>query len=383
MKRLHLPLAALFLFVLNAGCPHRSPLWSPDGKHLLVLAGSGGEEVDKAASQLWLVEVASGKALRLEAPAPETRFLAAAWIDSGSFTVLTASWSDGYPKADSGKLWRRSRESSGASGGWMEVAGAPPPSESRATRRLPVIIAKAEERLVVYPAGDEKVVAASLRGGAPRLELEPAELIGPGPGGGFLVARPEEGDTGAVEVAAFDAGLEVLWKTKLSTLRAEIARRARKQPVEIVFNDTSTSHLPFGEESPDWLGVTLFQPDVNWKEGISGYFVRLSAKDGALLDHAQAIGLSGQPAAAGKLAWAVTAPEPKKSIPAALRAFALEAGAAVRSLPLPELRREQVHGYALDPEGRRLALSINAQTPEVRIYRLEDLEMLGTIELAR
>ena len=72
-------LKALLLvpLVLCLGCPHRSPLWSPDGSQLLVLSGPKGEEVEKAASQLWLVNAKARTATRIAAPETDLRILAA------------------------------------------------------------------------------------------------------------------------------------------------------------------------------------------------------------------------------------------------------------------------------------------------------------------
>jgi hypothetical protein len=366
--------AALFLIV---GCPHRSPLWSPDGRRLLVLAGSAGEEVDKPASQLWLIEVDDGKSNLLAGPEKDTRFLAAAWIDNGSFLALTGQWDGEAIQEKSEKLWKRSL----AGKEWQRLE-APQPDEARARRRLPVVMRGAAGSLLAYPTGAEQVTVVSLASGKKLLELDPAEVVGPGPQDGFLIWRPEEGDTGANELVAFGGDLKPLWKTRFSRIRNQIAARHGKEPIEVAFDDTSTSHLPpAGDKETDWVGITLMSSDPGWRDGIPGYYVRLAAKDGAVLGAAPALGLPGQPASAGSWAWGVTAPDAKKQIPAKLLAVDLETAKPAKELQLSGFEKEQVHGYSLDPQGKRLALSLNGAVPRVVIYPLEALETPRALEL--
>ncbi len=365
--------ACLLLLLLAAGCPHRSPLWSPDGKHILVLAGERGEDVEKAASQLWLVDVASGKPARLAAPEKESRFLAALWLGTEEFLVATGQPSGDEIKEGSEKWWRRN-----ATGSWKRLA-LPAPSGARLPRRLAVLLGRAAAGsrgtrpggVLVYPVGGEKVSAVSLDGGKVLLELEPAELVGPGPRGGFLAYRETEG--GTAELVAFGAELRELWKVKFSELRRSVAAKLGKKPVEIIFNETSTSHLPLGDARAEWVAVNVVFTDVGWREGIPGYHVRLAAADGKLLDVVHAVGLSGQPASFGQYVSCVTAPQRKKKIPTALKVLDLKTGQDAHSLPLPGIKKEQVHGYSVDPSGRRLALSLNAAATELYIFELPAL----------
>lgn len=363
----------LLPLALVVGCPHRSPVWSPDGRHLLVLVGARGEEIDQAASQLWLLEVESGRATFLEPPEDKTRYLGAAWIDKDRFLVVAGRWEDDVVVEGSGKFWLRST----AKGEWKQVP-APAPSEERVPRRPPVVLQRGDQTLLAYPSGSEAVVVSSLESGKEILRLQPAELVGPGTGGGFLIYRPEAGQTGDTELVAYTRSLEKGWQTRFSVLRAEMALKLGKKAVEIVFNDTSTSHLPLATRDPAWVAVTLVFADVGWRDGIPGYYVQLGAKDGKLCRVAEGLGLSGRPTASGTLAWYVKAPDPDTKKPPTLEGVALTDGSVQKSLPLYGLTKEAVHGYSVDPGGKMLALSVNADSPTLRIYTLE-----GTLSPAK
>ncbi|MBI4604753.1 MAG: hypothetical protein HY721_22555 [Planctomycetes bacterium] len=381
-----IPLAALAL-LLFTGCPHRSPVWSPDGTSILVLAGKAGEEIDKAASQLWLVAAASGKAARLECPEAGSRYLSAAWLGPDQALVLTGKWTGDFIEEGSEKAWRVATAGGSRAGGSWKALPLPAPNEARATRRPPVVIRdgsgwKPGDLAAVYPAGAEAVVVAEVEAGKELLKLEPAELVGPGPGGGFLVHRPSPEDSGTIEVAAFGADLKVLWRKKLSELRDAIARRFLKAPVEIVFNDTTTSHLPpRGEEG--WVGLSLIFSDVAWKDGIPGFYLKLDAKTGDVLAAVRGVGLSGRPSTAkgGGSLWAVLAPDPKAKLPVRLEAIAVADGKALSTVPLPDVPKEAVHGYAFDRDGKHFAVSLNATVGQVRIFAAPTPEKPRVVEL--
>ena len=121
---------SIFALVLVAGCPHRSPVWSPDGARIVVLAGKSGEEVDKAASQLWLADVASGKARSLQCPDAGVRYLAAEWLDAQTIAVLTGKWDSGFIAEGSEKSGASPRaEGDGAE--WQDLSS---PAERGAPR---------------------------------------------------------------------------------------------------------------------------------------------------------------------------------------------------------------------------------------------------------
>jgi hypothetical protein len=368
-------LFALSLFTL--GCPHRSPLWSPDGARIVVLAGKTGEEVDKAASQIWLVDVPGGKAQGFKAPADGLRYLAAAWIDKGSFAVVTGKWENDSVVEDSERVWVVEAEGKGISWKGLEL---PRPNAERVTRRPLVAAGEGKERKLVYPSGNEAVVAVSVESNKEVFRAEPAELVGLGPGGGFIIFRPEPENTGTNELVAVGGDLKILWRVKFSKLRDGIAKKLAKQPTDIVFNDTSTSHLPFKEGEP-WVGVTLIFSDVGWKDGIPAYYVRLDAGSGEVLAALRGVGLSGRPASAGGLAWAVLAPDPKAGLPVRLQSIQLEDGKVRGTAPLENVGKEAVHGYAFDPSGRHFAVSLNGPVPALRIYSEGNLEKARIIEL--
>jgi hypothetical protein len=374
----------LGLFAAAAvGCPHRSPLWSPDGSRILLLAGAKGEDVDKAASRLWLVDVESSKGKRLEAPEPRVRYLAAAWIDNDSFVVFTGKWDSGSIESGSEKAWRVRAASAADRGAW-EALAVPPPSESRAPMRPPAVVGGSAP-VLVYPSGEEAVVALDLASRKTLLELAPAELVGPGPRGGFLVQEPEAGDTGGLELAAYEVSGKEIWRVKFSRLRDEIAAKLGKKPVEVIFNDTSTSHLPFPADSRggdgaarerQWVGATLVFSHVGWKEGVPGYYVRLDAASGKLLDAVHGTGLWGRPASAGGVLRAIAAPVSKEKLPARVQSLLLASGKETESAALADGgagggagdgSEHAVAGYAFDPEGKRFAVALG-DAPVLLLY---------------
>ena len=359
------------LLVVSVGCPHRSPVWSPDGKRILLLAGEKGEELDTAASQLWLVDTESGEKKKLSLPEPGCRFLAAAWISQDRFVALTGKWDEDYIESGSEKIWR------GDGTTWRQL-DAPHPNEARATRRLPVVLETTKGEALVYVTRDEAVTVVSLDDGSVLKTLEPAELIGAGPGGGFLVYRPEASDTGGSEIAAFSSDLELLWSQKFSTIRAEIAKRLDRKPIEIVFNEASTSHLPHRGEGLDWVGVTLAFSDVSWREGITACYARLEAGTGRLLETAEGVGVSGASSSAKGILWAVLAPEPKKSLPERVARIDLGQRRQLDGVPISG---GPAHGYALSPSGDRFAVSVNGAPSSVLVFESADLKNVRTIRL--
>ena len=172
--------------------------------------------------------------------------------------------------------------------------GGPPPSVERVTRRLPVAIAKepgGPAAALVYPVGDDAVAVVSRSGGKVLARLEPAELVGPGPGGGFLIYRVDQA-TGENVLVAYGSDLKARWQRGFADLSADIAGRLGKKTSDIVFNDTniSASH-PSGRT----VAVQLIFTDVNWKDGVSGYCAILDATNGELKSVAHATCLPGLP----------------------------------------------------------------------------------------
>ncbi len=364
-QRLSIVIAFLPLF-LATGCPHRAPVWSPDGTRLIVLGGQAGEEVDKAASRLWLVDVAKKAAQPLECPEKGVRYLAAAWLDARSFAVATGAWQGGSIAPGSEKLWRVTGAPN-ATVEWKALA-CPPPSESRITRQLMVPIREGSARALVYPAGDEDLVVAEVETGKTLRRFEHStHLIGPGPKGGFLCYRPAADDETVVEVAAIGSDLGEVWKKKLSTLRDAIAQRLGKKPIEVVVTEPSTSHLPLGGES-GWVGLSVVFLDVGWKDGVPGYYLRLDEKTGELVSATRALGLWGRPASVAGTAWAVLAPDPKAKLPVRVEQIHVEDGKTAASAPLDGVAKEAMLGYAADPAGKKLAVSITGAAGQVRLF---------------
>ena len=377
LRRLVKPLCLLAFSFFALGCPHRSPVWSPDGARIVVLAGKSGEEVDKAASQIWLVDVAGGKAQAVKGPAADLRYLAAAWADNGSFVVATGKWENDSIADDSERIWLVQGDGTG----WKNLE-LPHPNAERVTRRPLVVAGQGKERKLIYPSGNEAVVAVFLESLKEAFKAEPAELVGLGPKGGFIIFRPEPENTGTNELVAFGGDLKILWRLKFSRLRDGIAKKLGKQPTDIVFNDTSTSHLPFKEDEP-WVGVTLIFSDVGWKDGIPAYYVRLDAGSGEVLTALRGVGLSGRPASAGGLAWAVLAPDPKAGLPVRLQSIQLDDGKVRATAALENVGKEAVHGYAFNPSGKQFAVSLNGPVPALRIYSEGNLEKARVIELGK
>ena len=362
------------LFVVAVGCPHRSPVWSPEGRRILLLAGEKGEGLDKAASQLWLVDAKSGDKKKLSLPEPNCRFLTATWLNNEHFVALTGKWDEDYIEPGTEKVWR----SDGSTWTRMNV---PAPSEARATRRLPMVVKTRGGKALVYPTRDEAIVVVALGDGKTLKTLEPAELVGPGPEGGFLVYRPEPSDTGGSEVAAFSSELELLWTRKFSALRAGIAKKLGKKPLEIVFNEASTSHLPHGGEAGDWLGITMVFSDISWREGLTAYYAQLDAKTGKILTAVAAMGTAGKPSAVSKAVWAVLAAAPKKKLPPRLAKIDVRTGKQLEVTPLAGVSQRAVHGYASSPRGDEFAVSVNGAPPSLRIYNTRDLKSSTVIAL--
>ena len=388
--------AAVALLLTAAGCVHRSPVWSPDGRYVLVLGTSSAEEsVDHAASRLWLVDVEEKAPQSLDPPTAGHRFLAALWLDNSSILVATGEWKDEEIVEGSEAWWRRDV----ASTAWKKLA-IPPPSGSRVTRRQPVLLdATPAGPALAYASGYEDTIVVALDSGSTLHTLPLTETIGPGSPGTLLVQR--ETDRGTTELALVETTGESLWKDRwtvgFTALRASIAKATGTKPVEVVINDASTSHRPYphatrsvpakaGRDSssaasddsaseatgtaptPDWIGVTVHFSDVGWKNGIPGYYLRLAASDAELLSVAKATGLSGRPAGDGRHAWCVTAPDKSAGTPPTLRSFDLVTHEPKTSKPLAGVPKEGVHGYSLDPSGERLALSLSLPRREILVY---------------
>lgn len=430
-------LSVIFLAFVS-GCPHRSPLWSPDGKHLLVLAGPASEEIDSPASELWLVDVDLGSAYEIPPPEPDARFLAGVWLDAKTFLVATAHVEGDEVREGSETWWQRAV---GDGRAWQRL-DLPPPSGSRATKRLPVLLEASGElpSTLIYPTGWDDTVAVSLDTGKETWRGTLTEVTGPGPDAGFIAQR--ENDSGGLELVSFARDFRERWSMRFSELRDALARNRGLRPVDIVFNDASTCHLPFadpetrdrsltrpakddsGEEKeadeadakgervnrpspsaveernavekrstgvdPDtrqkssgedgenaaktqgdetsWVGVVLCFSDVSWHDGMRGYYVRLGADDGHVIDFAGARGLPGKPASRDGRVWGVTAPESKAGRGVSLSSYDLATGELARDIPLDDIPKSALHGYSADPLAARMALVISRDRPVVWIY---------------
>ncbi|MCH2375238.1 MAG: hypothetical protein MK538_13705 [Planctomycetes bacterium] len=362
------------LFVLLAtGCPHRSPVWSPDGSKLLVLAGANEEACDHSASQLWLVDVTTGKGKTLALPEANSRLLAAVWIDNQTFVTFTGRWEGNSIAPESEKVWR------GDGSKWTEMK-LPRPNAARVTRRIPVLVESDGQKALAYPVGDEGLVVVALSDGKVLAEFEPAELIGPGAQGGILIYQPEDSEDGGVEVAAVGNDLKQLWAVNFANLRTSAAKRLGKTPFEIVFNDTSTSHRPPGNEK-GWVGMVMVFSDVSWPDGINGYYFQLDEKTGELKNVVAGHGTSGLPTGAKDSVWATLAPSRKGKLPMRVARINLTDGKPSDVAPLAGVAKTALHGYSLSPAGDRVAVSINGETPSVKIYKSDNLEELKTIPL--
>ena len=389
----------LVLLVATFGCVHRSPVWSPDGRFVLVLGAASAEEsVDQPASRLWIVDVEKKAPRSLDAPAAGHRFLAALWLDNSSILVATGRWKDDEIVEGSEAWWRRGI----ASTAWKKLA-IPPPSGSRVTRRQPVLLDPTPDGpTLAYATGYEDTIVVALESGSTLHTLPLTETIGPGSPGSLLVQR--ETDRGTTELALVETTGENRWKDRwtvgFTALRASIAEATGTKPVAVVINDASTSHRPFphtarsappkagpdsdgtrsdepasdtpgADASPDWIGVTVHFSDVGWKNGIPGYYLRIAAADAALLSATKATGLAGRPAGDGRHAWCVTAPDKSAGTPPTLRSFHLETHEPTTSRPLADVPKEGVHGYSLDPRGGRLALSLSVPRRELLVYEAD------------
>jgi hypothetical protein len=349
-------------------------VWSPGGKRILLLAGAG--EVDKPAPDLWLVDAAAGQAKVLPAPAAGLRYLAAAWIDDDSFVAVTAKWESDQAQEGTEQVWR----SAAATIAWKEVK-VPAPSAERTPRRLPVVIRTVSEPALVYATGSFAAVAAGLDSGKTLLTLDPAEVVGPGPGGGFLAARPIAENTAEMEIAAFGADLKVLWRRSFPDLQKAIAARLGKEPSAVAFNETSTTELPPAAET-GWLGLTLVSTSPGWRDGITGYHLRLDAATGDVLAAVTGVALSGRPAGARETIWAVLAPDARSGAPVRLQNLAAVTGKTAAEIQLADVSREDVHGYALDPSGKFFALALGGSSPQLRIYEAGKLDRPRVVALA-
>lgn len=352
------------LTILFVGCPHRSPVWSPDSKHILLLARSSDEAVDKPAGAVWLVDAGSRGIQRLKDPLPGARYLAAAWIDEQDFVVFTALMADGEVKEGSEAIWR------GRVGGgdWVKVPG-PAPSAERTPRRLPLVVSAKEGKALVYSTGNESVAVVGASDGKVLLKLEPGELVGPGPGDGFLIIRPE-GETGGLELVAIGPELKPLWTKRFSELAKEISAQTGKKPSEIVINDTSTS-ARLGTPSGSEAAVVFVYTDVSWREGISGYYVRFDGKDGKVLAAASATALPGRPGEAAGLAWAITPSAERGSDTAVIRSFTIGKDGETSRMELPGLKKGSIYGYSLSPDGKGFAAVVGGQTVKLLLYPIE------------
>jgi hypothetical protein len=365
-------LAALFspVALLMVGCPHRSPVWSPDSKHLLLLARSSEEPVDRPAGGIWLVDVEARKAERLPDPAPSAQYLAAAWIDERSFVALTALPGDGEIKEGSEAIWR------GGLGekGWTRVPG-PEPSGERTPRRVPLVIQSGGAKALVYASGSESVVAVDLASGKEIQKLSPAELVGPGPAEGFLITRPEP-ETGGLELAAYGPDLKQLWARRFSALTGEIAAKLGKKPEGIVINDTSSS-VRAGTPPGTEVSLTMIYTDVSWREGVSGYYVTLSGKDGSFRSVAAATALPGRPGQAGGAAWAITPAAERGSDTAVIRSFPLGGAGEEARVELKGTKKAAVYGYSLSPSGKEFAAVIAGAKVKILLFPIEGSKING------
>ncbi len=359
-------LAALFLL----GCPHRSPVWSPDAKHILLLALHGDEELEGAAGAVWMVEVGSGKARRLVDPLPRVRYLAAAWLDNNAFFVLTAREDGGALKEGSEAIWRGTVESKK----WIKFPG-PPPSSERTPRRNPLAIQAGGGAALVYATGPESVVVVDGEQGKELLRIKTAELVGPGPQGGFLISRPDAAASG-LELAAYGSDLKQLWTKPFSELGAGIAGELGKKPVDIVFNDTSTSER-LGSPPGSEVGVVLVYTDVSWREGISGYHVRLSGKDGSVLSASPGTAMPGNPQTTGGAVWAVTPlKETGGDDRSAIRTFPLD-GSKGEQFEIPGVKKRSIHGYSLSPSGKEFGVVVGEKGVKLLLYKVEGDKVQG------
>ncbi len=172
--------------------------------------------------------------------------------------------------------------------------------------------------------------------------------------------------------------MALLWTQTFSTVRAEIAKKLGKKPIEIVFNEASTSHRPHGGDAADCVGVTMAFVDVSWREGITAYYTWVEARTGKLLETVEGFGVSGKSSSARGALWAVLAAEPKKKIPERVARIDLGPRKGLDSVPVSA---GNVHGYALSPSGDRFAVSVNGAPSSLQVFQREDLKKVKTISL--
>lgn len=229
-------------------------------------------------------------------------------------------------------------------------------------------------RALVYPTGDEMVAAVDLASGKVGLEIATAQVVGPGPRGGFLVYRPDA-DTGGLILEAYGAGLERLWTRPFAAIRTDIAKVTSTAPARVVFNDASSSSVSAGGAT---VGVNLVFTDVSWNDGIRGYHAVLRSSDGVALAARGETCFSGVPvptkpdAAGASWVWAV-APTTRRNVKTgSIRAFPL--GKSAKPAPpstdvvLEGVRKSAIHGYRLSPDGRRFAVSVNGRATRLLLY---------------
>ena len=355
-------LAALSLMIF--GCPHRSPVWSPDQKHILLLAGGSEESVDKPATAAWLIDTTTQKAHKLPHPAAGIVYVGATWIADRRYAVLTAEGTQDQVKDGSEAVW------TGEIGGSWRRLPAPVPSADRSPRR--VLFAMPKTSALVYSSGTEAVVVVDSNDGKELARFEPAELVGPGPKDGVVITRAD-GETGGLEIVALGADLKPLWTKKFSALTKEIAQLTGKKTSEIVINDTSTTRRIAAGTPNEETAVTFVYTDVSWREGIPSFVVRFDGRDGATRDVRSGRGMPGRPAFDGDLVWAVA---PKANGDAVeIRAFAKEAPGPVEDLA--GLKRASIHGFDLSPDSTRFAVSIAGPEPRLLLFPIEKGKVSG------
>jgi hypothetical protein len=383
--RIRCAVAALLLVIATTGCPHRSPLWSPDGRHVLVLTGMTAEPLDRPASRLFLVDVEKGAATPLLAPTSGSKFLTAVWIDATTFLVATGFESGDTVTSGSERWWKAKVGVEG----WTEST-LPAPSGSRVMRRPPILVSS-EKRgaTLVYPEGVEDVIAVRIADAEVIYRASIAETVGALPGGAALIQR--ENDLGSLELVALNSDLGERWTRRFSALREDLAKEFEVRAVDIVFNDASTTFI---ERSPapsssgtenggqGAIGVVLCFSDVSWKDGVPGYYARLDAATGRVLGSARGRGLPGAPSSLDGTAWYVPAPDGKKTTTIQLLGVALGSSAnsttePPRSISLPVTSREGLQGYSADPSGKTIAVALPGETPELWIFEIADPTRVG------
>ena len=78
---------------------------------------------------------------------------------------------------------------------------------------------------------------------------------------------------------------------------------------------------------------------------------------------------------------AFTAPTPKTTFPSLCARSTSAGGAVTETFAVPGLKSEQVHGYALDPDGERLAVSINSATQTRLFFDAAKIKPTGEVRL--